>query len=168
MNLEFILTSQFIFFCFLIILLFFLSLSFSIKNNLQIFLTLYFWNFSINNLLNLIGYFNSAVLEYYSLLYFGLSLILIFIFYKLFGKFNLPKVKTNSWIVNFVFNLTLFGFVISVLPNVFTNYLPSFLVTSLFGFPGQYFWKFAPIFLIILILFLPRKITKKAKIEISN
>jgi len=168
MNLEFIFTSQFIFFCFLIILLFFLSLSFSIKNNLQIFLTLYFWNFSINNLLNLINFFNNNFLEYYSFLYFGLSIVLIFIFYKLFEKFNLPKIKTNSWITNFIFNLILLGFVISTLPNVFIDYLPNFLIASLFDFPARYFWGFAPIVLVILTLFLPKKITKKIKIEILN
>jgi len=168
MSLEFILTPQFIFFFFLIILLFFLSLSFSIKNNFQFFLSLYFWNFSISNLLNLINYFNNNFLEYYSFLYFGLSIVLIFIFYKLFAKFNLPKIKTNSWIVNFIFNLILFGFVISTLPSVFLDYLPDFLTASLFDFPAQYFWNFAPILLVILILFLPKKITKKVKIEILN
>jgi len=168
MNLEFIFTPQFVFFFFLIILLFFLSLSFSIKNNFQIFLSLYFWNFSINNLLNLINYFNNNLLEYYSFLYFGLSIVLIFIFYKLFERLSLPKIKTNSWMVNFVFNLTFFCFVLSTLPNVFTSYLPSFLITGLFDVPARYFWNFAPIFLVILALFLPKKVAKKVKIEISN
>ena len=62
MNFGLLFSPQFVFFFFLIILLFFLSLSFSIKNNLQILLTLYFWNFSIDNLLNLIGYFDNNLL----------------------------------------------------------------------------------------------------------
>ena len=119
-------------------------------------------------MLNIIGYFNDILLEYYSFLYFGLSIVLIFIFYKLFERFNLPKIKTNSWIVNFVFNLTFFCFVLSTLPNVFTSYLPSFLIAGLFDVPARYFWNFAPIFLVILALFLPKKVAKKVKIEISN
>ena len=170
---------------FAFLLLFFINLSFRLKNLVNVFIAVYFWRAAIevvNRVYNLImqtyfigstgGLANAAAnpaflfLEQSNLVYLKLAVgVMIFIGFYLFSSQVLRPVNLNfPWLLNFLISLALAGFALSSFLYLFSfewNFYDNFLWGKYFLPPQvQLIWFGLPVVLVILAGLISQKFFK--------
>jgi hypothetical protein len=160
---------------FIILLIFFISITFHYRWVATSFFVLYFWRLAIE-LVNrgvsfglqpiLLGYMGvEQSMRWTVMIKIGLSLILLPVLYILVSRSSVMRFSPSHWFVSFLFNLALGGFFISSILVFLAPELPddfSLFMQNLFIHPySQIIWASAPFLVLGVSVLWPQKLLKK-------
>jgi len=160
---------------FIILLIFFVSITFHYHWVATSFFVLYFWRLGIELVSRVASYGLSpllmdrfgleAGLRWTVIIKVGLSVALLPILYLLVSKSSVMRFSPSHWFVSFLFNLALTGFFISSILVFMAPELPegfSLFMQNIFIHPyAQVSWASAPFLVLGISVLWPQKLLKK-------